>query len=210
MDIHVDKSTTRDGSEVWSFPLVGSTFRSSDGKSRQAVLRYARKKQDAFWDDMDSDCSVLVDLERYTYDGAPAYRVYFDDREAGNVPASVAADLAELEDAGYTVWGDDCEVYGGPTPEFPDKHYGARLYIKVRKPPNPSCPAAPDHPDADPCPDLGPTVSHPSARPADTPDEIRARGRRTRRCILLGVLILCVVFYLLVAVIPDIIYSLYW
>lgn len=227
MDIQVDKSVSRDGAERWSFPLVGSSFRASDGKSRQAALRKAYKKQESFWDDDTADCSVDVYLERYIYDSKPAYRVYFDDREVGNVPASVASELANLEDSGYSVWGDDCEIYGGPTPDFPDKHYGARLYVNVRKRPlrqvADSASATITSPDpldikptqhsvesASPVSDSSSHVYAPqSAHPTDTQEAIRAKGSRTRRNILLGALILCAVFYLIVAVIPDVIYALY-
>lgn len=248
MDIQVDKSVSRDGAERWSFPLVGSSFRASDGKSRQAALRKAYKKQESFWDDDTADCSVDVYLDRYIYDSKPAYRVYFDDREVGNVPASVAAELANLEDSGYSVWGDDCEIYGGPTPDFPDKHYGARLYVKVRKRPlrqgpdsvtpvdcaSHSAPsgrvsaspraavtiASHDPWDVEPTQHAVESLSPvsdssahaytpQSAHPTDTQEAIRAKGSRTRRNILLGALILCAVFYLIVAVIPDVIYALY-
>ena len=211
MDIQVDKSVSRDGAERWSFPLVGSSFRASDGKSRQAALRKAYKKQESFWDDDTADCSVDVYLDRYIYDSKPAYRVYFDDREVGNVPASVAAELANLEDSGYSVWGDDCEIYGGPTPDFPDKHYGARLYVKVRKRPlrqGPDSAAPVESPS--PVSDSSAHAYAPqSAHPTDTQEAIRAKGSRTRRNILLGALILCAVFYLIVVVIPDVIYALY-
>lgn len=38
-----------------------------------------------------------------------------------------------MEDSGYTVFGDDCEVYGGPDDDFPDKKFGARVYVRLRR-----------------------------------------------------------------------------
>lgn len=122
----VNKRLPNAWTEVWDFQLAGSSFKASDGSCRQTSLRRAFKKQE----DLEP---VLVELERYEYDGAPAYRVYFDDREVGNVPKDVAVELARMEDSGYTVFGDDCEVYGGPDDDFPDKKFGARVYVRLRR-----------------------------------------------------------------------------
>lgn len=122
----VNKRLPNAWTEVWDFQLAGSSFKSSDGSYRQTSLRRAFKKQE----DLEP---VLVELERYEYDGAPAYRVYFDDREVGNIPKDVAAELSRMEDSGYTVFGDDCEVYGGPDDDFPDKKFGARVYVRLRR-----------------------------------------------------------------------------
>lgn len=122
----VNKRLPNAWTEVWDFQLAGSSFKASDGSYRQTSLRRAFKKQE----DLDP---VLVELERYEYDGAPAYRVYFDDREVGNIPKDVAAELSRMEDSGYTVFGDDCEVYGGPDDDFPDKKFGARVYVRLRR-----------------------------------------------------------------------------
>ena len=122
----VNKRLPNAWTEVLDFQLAGSSFKASDGSYRQTSLRRAFKKQE----DLEP---VLVELERYEYDGAPAYRVYFDDREVGNIPKDVAAELSRMEDSGYTVFGDDCEVYGGPDDDFPDKKFGARVYVRLRR-----------------------------------------------------------------------------
>ena len=122
----VNKRLPNAWTEVWDFQLAGSSFKASDGSYRQTSLRRAFNKQE----DLEP---VLVELERYEYDGAPAYRVYFDDREVGNIPKDVAAELSRMEDSGYTVFGDDCEVYGGPDDDFPDKKFGARVYVRLRR-----------------------------------------------------------------------------
>lgn len=124
MDVHKRSLNAR--VEAWDFPLVGSSFRAEDGSYRQTALRQAFKKQE----DLEP---ILVDLERYEYDGAPAYRVYFDDREVGHVPKDVAAELAQMESNGYTAFGDDCEIYGGPERDFPSKKFGARVYVRLRR-----------------------------------------------------------------------------
>ena len=106
--MYINKEHPNPWTELWDFQLVGSSFNGDTGVSRQATLRRAAKKQAEFE-------SVIVGLERYEFDGNPAYRVFFDGREAGNVPADVALELAEMESAGYLVDGEDCDVYGLPS-----------------------------------------------------------------------------------------------
>lgn len=124
--MNIGKRRVNAWTEVWDFQLAGSSYKAPDGSSRQSSLRRAAKKQEELE-------AVVVELERYEYDGAPAYHVYFDDRDVGNVPAGVAHELARMEDDGYSVSGDDCEVYGGPEDDFPDKKYGARIYVRLRR-----------------------------------------------------------------------------
>ena len=125
--MYISKKQLNAWTEIWDFTLAGSSFKATDGTRRQTSLRRAAKKQNEF----ERFETVTVDLDRYEYEGAPAYMVYFDDREVGNVPAEVAAELAKMEDAGYTVSGDSCEIYGGPDEDEPDKKYGARVWVKL-------------------------------------------------------------------------------
>lgn len=127
--MYISKRSLNAWTEIWDFTLSGSSFKATDGTRRQTSLRRAAKKQN----DFERFETVTVDLERYEYEGAPAYMVYFDDREVGNVPAEVAAELAKMEDAGYIISGDSCEIYGGPDEDEPDKKYGARIWVKVRQ-----------------------------------------------------------------------------
>lgn len=124
--MNIGKRRVNAWTEVWDFQLAGSSYKAPDGSSRQSSLRRAAKKQEELE-------AVVVELERYEYEGAPAYHVYFDDRDVGNVPAGVAQELARMEDDGYSVSGDDCEVYGGPEDDFPDKKYCARIYVRLRR-----------------------------------------------------------------------------
>lgn len=126
--MYISKKSLNPWTEIWDFPLSGSSFKATDGTRRQTSLRRAAKKQN----DFERFETVTVDLERYEYEGSPAYMVYFDDREVGNVPAEVASELAKMEDSGYIISGDSCEIYGGPDEDEPDKKYGARIWVKVR------------------------------------------------------------------------------
>lgn len=129
--MYISKKQLNAWTEIWDFTLAGSSFKATDGTRRQTSLRRAAKKQN----DFERFETVTVDLERYEYEGAPAYMVYFDDREVGNVPAEIAAELAKMEDAGYIISGDSCEIYGGPDEDDPDKKYGARIFVKLRRNP---------------------------------------------------------------------------
>lgn len=124
--MNIGKRRVNAWTEVWDFQLAGSSYKAPDGSSRQSSLRRSAAKQE----DLEP---VVVELDRYEYEGSPAYHVYFDDRDVGNVPADVAHELAKMEADGYSVSGDDCEVYGGPEDDFPDKKYGARIYVRLRR-----------------------------------------------------------------------------
>ena len=70
--MNIGKRRVNAWTEVWDFQLAGSSYKAPDGSSRQSSLRRAAEKQE----DLEA---VVVELERYEYDGAPAYHVYFDD-----------------------------------------------------------------------------------------------------------------------------------
>lgn len=132
--MYIKKSHPNPWTEIWTIHLVGSSYRASDGTSRQSALRRAAKIQN----DYDTLDTVSVDLARYEYEGDPAYHVYFDDREVGNIPADIAAELAKMEDSGYSVLGESCDIFGGPTDYDPGHKYGAEFTIIVRRYPTES------------------------------------------------------------------------
>lgn len=127
--MYINKEHPNPWTELWDFQLVSSSS-SRSGGSRQAALCRAAKKQAEHE-------PVIVGLRRYEFGGNPAYRVFFDGREVGSVPSDVALEFADAEAAGYIVDAEDCEVYGGPEDDYPDKEYGARLHVRVwRQPTN--------------------------------------------------------------------------
>lgn len=201
----VNKCRIDDSTEYWDFRLVGVSFRSSDGKSRQAALRRAAKKQD----DFENPGFVFVDLARYEYEGAPAYHVYFDDCEVGNVPAALAAEIASMEDDGYVVSGERCEIYGGPTDYCEDRNYGARVYISLERRSPKSVPDSsvvparsdiPSAPSAQPITDPAPQ----SPSEADRCTQIREHGRLVRRRIIFAAALICAIFYIIARLFPEI------
>ncbi len=79
--------------------VVGVTYRNSDGSSRQENLSYCITGGN-------------IELEHFTYRGAPAYSVSCGGLQIGNLPADLARDLYELDDS-YTIVGEFDEVTGG-------------------------------------------------------------------------------------------------
>lgn len=101
--------------------VVGVTADNDDGSSRQDIL--AELKEFPFYDDLE--------LERFEYEDAPAYRVLCEGRTIGTVSAVLAAKLAERESYGDWLSVTDLRVYGGPTDSHPDKSYGASIDIEI-------------------------------------------------------------------------------
>ena len=223
--MYANKTFPNAWTEVWTVKLVGSTFKASNGCSRQAALKRAAKLQDDFE-------SFSTELDRYKYEGSPAYHVLFDDREVGNVPADVASELAAMEDAGYTVYCDSCWIYGGPTDDEPDYHYGAELKIVARREQTDaerqaalydlarkakqqeqeqgqeraaaSVPAEQERTPISASVERSSSISDEAARC----EKARADGRMARKIVILVALALCLGCFLFVRVIPEILYLL--
>lgn len=103
-----------------SFSVAGVTFDNESGKlrSRQTILRKI------FFSDPPFDSDYEVRLERYLYNGDPAYYVYVGDYIIGNVPKEFVPYLENNIDRPYVI--KDFETYGGGN----DKHYGAKMIVK--------------------------------------------------------------------------------
>lgn len=112
-----------DGIHTLEIKVVGVTFDNSDGTSRQRILGV-----------LSSEPWLHGALQRYVYDGGPAYRVICNGMQIGNVPSALAFELAEAEDDGCEITVKDVSVYGGPDESFPDKSYGAAIHISIEQP----------------------------------------------------------------------------
>lgn len=108
------------GPRTLKVKVVGVSFDNDDGSSRQEILR-----------DLKGGQFLLPTLQRFEYDGNPAYRVLCNDMQIGNIPADLAAELAEQEDAGYVLMATAIEIYGGPDEEIPDRYYGAAVHLLI-------------------------------------------------------------------------------
>lgn len=100
-----------------SFSVAGVTFSNESGKlrSRQTILRRI------LFNDPPFDCEHVVTLEKYTYEGEPAYYVKVNDYIIGNVPKEFVPYVDCNFDRPYKIT--DFEVYGGGN----GKKFGASL-----------------------------------------------------------------------------------
>ena len=65
--------------ELKTFKVVGVTFKNADRKSRQTILRRIRFNDEPF------DSVVDVTIERGEYDGMPAFHVFANGLQVGNI-----------------------------------------------------------------------------------------------------------------------------
>lgn len=117
-DISVNPVADRDTKSI-SFPVAGVTFSNESGKvrSRQTILRRILFRDPPF------DCDYVVTLEKYFYEGDPAYYVKVNDYIIGNVPKEFVPHVDANADRPYKI--DDFQVYGGRG----GKKFGASLKI---------------------------------------------------------------------------------
>ena len=93
--------------ETLKFKVVGVTFKNEDGKSRQTLLRKLHFGDAPF----NSDEGVDITIERGAYQGEPAFSVFAEGHQVGNI---------SKDDVPFFVrrWSDfvgvtSAEVYGG-------------------------------------------------------------------------------------------------
>ena len=110
------------------FKVVGVTFKNEDGKSRQTLLRKLHFGDAPF----NSDDGVDITIERGEYQGEPAFSVFAECHQVGNI---------SKDDVPFFVrrWGDfvgvtSAEVYGGGTDdEGHTINYGMKINCEFRK-----------------------------------------------------------------------------
>ena len=110
------------------FKVVGVTFKNEDGKSRQTLLRKLHFGDAPF----NSDEGVDITIERGAYQGEPAFSVFAEGHQVGNI---------SKDDVPFFVrrWSDfvgvtSAEVYGGGTDdEGHSINYGMKINCEFRK-----------------------------------------------------------------------------
>ena len=108
--------------ETLKFKVVGVTFKNEDGKSRQTLLRKLHFGDAPF----NSDEGVDITIERGAYQGEPAFSVFAEGHQVGNI---------SKDDVPFFVrrWSDfvgvtSAEVYGGGTDdEGHSINYGMKI-----------------------------------------------------------------------------------
>lgn len=118
----------RYGSELRRFNVVGVTFKNKDGEDRQSIIER-----------LQVGAEYNVRLERYLYEGEPAYYVVINEKVVGNVPKSLAAQFSAKEDQDCWLLITNAGVHGGgpmdDDDEFPEeKSYGVHVTVKIVSP----------------------------------------------------------------------------
>lgn len=118
----------RYGSELRRFNVVGVTFKNKDGEDRQSIIER-----------LQVGAEYNVRLERYLYEGEPAYYVVINEKIVGNVPKKLAAEFAAKEDQDCWLLITKAGIHGGgpldDDDEFSEeKSYGVHVTVKIVSP----------------------------------------------------------------------------
>lgn len=107
--------------EFLKFKVAGVTFKNGR-KSRQTILRKIKFRDEPF-----DKGDFAMTLQRYEYEGNPAFGVYVNDEQIGSVPAEHTAYLEEnfSRILGFT----HIDVYGGGE----GKSFGAEVILRLKK-----------------------------------------------------------------------------
>ena len=114
--------------ETLEFKVVGVTFKNADGGDRQTVLRKLQHGDAPF----NSDEGVEITIERGEYDGKPAFSVFAEGRQCGNIGKDDIPFFVER-------WSDfigveSADVYGGGSDDEGNLiHYGMSVKCTFRK-----------------------------------------------------------------------------
>jgi IMP cyclohydrolase len=111
--------------EFVQIKISGVTFKNENGSSRQSILRKINFQDEPFNE------YVEVELRSYEYDNAPAYAVYANNLQIGNVPADkvqfVSDNFQRLDSiSAINVYG------GGRSKEGKPISYGCEITLKFR------------------------------------------------------------------------------
>lgn len=111
--------------EFVQIKVAGVTFKNEKGASRQTILRKIR------FNDKPFDEYIELELRQYEYDGSPAYGVYANNLQIGNIPADkvqfVSDNWTRLDSISAI------DVYGGGRNESGYAiSYGCKITLKFR------------------------------------------------------------------------------
>lgn len=111
--------------EFVQIKVAGVTFKNEKGASRQTILRKIKFNDNPF------DEYIELELRQYEYDGSPAYGVYANNLQIGNIPTDkvqfVSDNLKRLDSISAI------DVYGGGRDESGHAiSYGCKITLKFR------------------------------------------------------------------------------
>ena len=111
--------------EYLHIKVAGVTFKNGR-KSRQSILRSIKFRDGDFSEGID------LELQPYEWEGQPAYGIYANGQQIGNVPADMVGYISENYDR--IVAFSAIEVYGGGRDkEGYAKSYGCEVVLKLNK-----------------------------------------------------------------------------
>lgn len=111
--------------EFLRIKLAGVTFKNGR-KSRQSILRAIKFRDGEFSD------GVELELKPYEWEGQPAYGVYANGQQIGNVPSDKVSYITENK--GRIIGFSGINVYGGGRDEEGQaKNFGCEVILKLNK-----------------------------------------------------------------------------
>lgn len=105
--------------------IVGVTFDNDDGISRQLILRKLKSHESPFTEYAD------IEIKQYEFKGQPAYGVYANDMQIGNIPADLVPFLQE--NVGRIESISHIDVYGGGERNGNPISYGCKITLRFLK-----------------------------------------------------------------------------
>lgn len=105
--------------------VTGVTFNNDDGTSRQLILRKLHFHDSPFNEYAD------VEIKQYEFKGQPAYGVYVNNMQIGNIPADLIPfmqdNIGRIESISYI------DVYGGGQKDGKPISYGCKITLRFLK-----------------------------------------------------------------------------
>lgn len=105
--------------------VTGVTFNNDDGTSRQLILRKLHFHDSPFNEYAD------VEIKQYEFKGQPAYGVYVNNMQIGNIPAELISfmqdNIGRIESISYI------DVYGGGQKDGEPISYGCKITLRFLK-----------------------------------------------------------------------------
>lgn len=105
--------------------VAGVTFNNDDGTDRQLILRKLHFRDNPFSKYVD------VEIKQYEFKGSPAYGIYANDMQIGNIPANLVPfmqdNIERIESISHI------DVYGGGHKDGKPISYGCKIILRFLK-----------------------------------------------------------------------------
>lgn len=105
--------------------VAGVTFNNDDGTDRQLILRKLHFRDNPFSKYVD------VEIKQYEFKGSPAYGVYANDMQIGNIPANLVPFMQENIERIESI--SHIDVYGGGHKDGKPISYGCKIILRFLK-----------------------------------------------------------------------------